>query len=69
MNTTPEVASILTHIKTEIKNTIENEMMSLSMGQLFAIISDYKAMQYKPSAEYTAIEQAAEAELFYAPPQ
>ena len=60
-----ETNAIVAHIRAEIKNTIEGEMMCLSMGQLIALISDYKSMKYKPSAEYTAICQAAEAELMY----
>jgi hypothetical protein len=60
-----ETNAIVAHIRAAVKNTIESEMMSLSMGQLIALISDYKSMKYKPSAEYTAICEAAEAELMY----
>jgi hypothetical protein len=65
MNATPEVAAILTHIKTEVRYAIENEVMSLSMNQLNALLMDYMSMKYKPSAEYTAIAETAKAELAY----
>lgn len=65
MNATPEVAEILTHIKSEVRYAIENEVMTLSMSQLNALVMDYLAMKYKPSAEYTAIFETAEAELAY----
>jgi hypothetical protein len=64
-NSSNETNAILAHLRAEIKNTIEGEMMCLSMGQLIDLISNYKSMKYKPSAEYTAICQAAEAELMY----
>ena len=65
MNTNIESHQILNHVTEAIKQTIENEMMTLSMVDLIGLIMDYKAMQYKPSAQYTAICEAAEQELSF----
>jgi hypothetical protein len=65
MNQVTEAKQIFQHVQSAINETIENEMMSLSIKQLIEFIMEYQAMEYKPSAIYTQMAEAAEEELAF----
>lgn len=65
METVSEAKQIFQHISSAINETIENEVMSLSMKQLIDFIMEYKAMSYKPSQIFILMAEAAEEELAF----
>lgn len=62
-----QATQIAKHIQNAVKETIENEVMSLSMKDLYNLISEYLTLQtkYKLSNEAEMLLNIASDELMY----